>query len=215
MFNKGLQDLEGFKGWLNNKGITLAMMIPSFTRYFRAIFSKNEKLKFLKTLFVGGETLYRNDVEKLRNILSDNGVIINIYASSETYLSRAFKIKNDTFIQGNIVPVGYPIEDIEISIHDEHGKTVEHDEIGEFYISSPYMMDGYWKRPELNAKVLQTSPEYPGKKVFKSSDIGYYKSNDLLVCVGRKDSVVKPVSYTHLTLPTRCHRCRSRWSPYH
>ena len=23
------------------------------------------------------------------------------------------------------------------------------------------------------------------------------------------------VSYTHLTLPTRCHRCRSRWSPYH
>ena len=25
----------------------------------------------------------------------------------------------------------------------------------------------------------------------------------------------KTVSYTHLTLPTRCHRCRSRWSPYH
>ena len=24
-----------------------------------------------------------------------------------------------------------------------------------------------------------------------------------------------PVSYTHLTLPTRCHRCRSRWSPDH
>ena len=23
------------------------------------------------------------------------------------------------------------------------------------------------------------------------------------------------VSYTHLTLPTRCHRCRSRWSPAH
>ena len=26
---------------------------------------------------------------------------------------------------------------------------------------------------------------------------------------------VGAVSYTHLTLPTRCHRCRSRWSPYH
>ena len=26
---------------------------------------------------------------------------------------------------------------------------------------------------------------------------------------------IPPVSYTHLTLPTRCHRCRSRWSPYH
>ena len=26
---------------------------------------------------------------------------------------------------------------------------------------------------------------------------------------------MEPVSYTHLTLPTRCHRCRSRWSPDH
>ena len=25
----------------------------------------------------------------------------------------------------------------------------------------------------------------------------------------------KSVSYTHLTLPTIRHRCRSRWSPYH
>ena len=24
-----------------------------------------------------------------------------------------------------------------------------------------------------------------------------------------------PVSYTHLTLPTRIYPCRSRWSPYH
>ena len=24
-----------------------------------------------------------------------------------------------------------------------------------------------------------------------------------------------PVSYTHLTLPTKDIRCRSRWSPYH
>ena len=26
---------------------------------------------------------------------------------------------------------------------------------------------------------------------------------------------IDPVSYTHLTLPTTCTRCRSRWSPYH
>ena len=29
------------------------------------------------------------------------------------------------------------------------------------------------------------------------------------------DKVKKPVSYTHLTLPTTARRCRSRWSPYH
>ena len=29
-----------------------------------------------------------------------------------------------------------------------------------------------------------------------------------------QDRIV-PVSYTHLTLPTTCRVCRSRWSPYH
>ena len=28
-------------------------------------------------------------------------------------------------------------------------------------------------------------------------------------------STFTPVSYTHLTLPTRRDSCRSRWSPYH
>ena len=27
--------------------------------------------------------------------------------------------------------------------------------------------------------------------------------------------VIDAVSYTHLTLPTTLHECRSRWSPYH
>ena len=30
-----------------------------------------------------------------------------------------------------------------------------------------------------------------------------------------KEIAYKPVSYTHLTLPTKSDECRSRWSPYH
>ena len=42
--------------------------------------------------------------------------------------------------------------------------------------------------------------------------------NDLGVAIvdveGRK-YYAGPVSYTHLTLPTKYNSCRSRWSPYH
>ena len=31
----------------------------------------------------------------------------------------------------------------------------------------------------------------------------------------RVASCIETVSYTHLTLPTTLHECRSRWSPYH
>ena len=30
-----------------------------------------------------------------------------------------------------------------------------------------------------------------------------------------RETLYKPVSYTHLTLPTIPFECRSRWSPYH
>ena len=33
--------------------------------------------------------------------------------------------------------------------------------------------------------------------------------------VGLRLGIEKAVSYTHLTLPTTLHECRSRWSPYH
>ena len=32
-------------------------------------------------------------------------------------------------------------------------------------------------------------------------------------CTSEED--LETVSYTHLTLPTTLHECRSRWSPYH
>ena len=32
---------------------------------------------------------------------------------------------------------------------------------------------------------------------------------------GEALAYANPVSYTHLTLPTTLHECRSRWSPYH
>ena len=36
-----------------------------------------------------------------------------------------------------------------------------------------------------------------------------------LIGLDLSDKVDEAVSYTHLTLPTTCNLCRSRWSPYH
>ena len=36
-----------------------------------------------------------------------------------------------------------------------------------------------------------------------------------VICGGENYDGARPVSYTHLTLPTTRSECRSRWSPYH
>ena len=40
-------------------------------------------------------------------------------------------------------------------------------------------------------------------------------ANSLSLHIVKSSPKIKPVSYTHLTLPTMMATCRSRWSPYH
>ena len=47
-----------------------------------------------------------------------------------------------------------------------------------------------------------------------AEDLGYSIQNDGSYMVYNADGLLA-VSYTHLTLPTTCNLCRSRWSPYH
>ena len=57
---------------------------------------------------------------------------------------------------------------------------------------------------------------YYGKDIYKFRDIPIYKNSWFNSDVKyKKTNNLKAVSYTHLTLPTIRHRCRSRWSPYH
>ena len=57
----------------------------------------------------------------------------------------------------------------------------------------------------LNAKI------YVDKSGLLNYTNSVLASTDAYICNSRP----RPVSYTHLTLPTTAYRCRSRWSPYH
>ena len=62
-----------------------------------------------------------------------------------------------------------------------------------------------WVTKSKSAEVLTT-------QVFRS---GMSASVCVLGVAWLGTTFINPVSYTHLTLPTTLHECRSRWSPYH
>ena len=68
-------------------------------------------------------------------------------------------------------------------------------EFGEF--ARPYINEG-WEKAEYQIPVVAEA----GKR-------GLFR--DAIEIEGEPHTV----SYTHLTLPTTLHECRSRWSPYH
>ena len=59
----------------------------------------------------------------------------------------------------------------------------------------------------------ETYPEFSGK-----IQDSYIEGYDPVSYSAPHSSLLRTstsVSYTHLTLPTTLHECRSRWSPYH
>ena len=70
------------------------------------------------------------------------------------------------------------------------------------------------EEPQNHAKVSQIVLERAKRIVEQGKDVVILL--DSLTRLSRAYNLtITPVSYTHLTLPTTRHQCRSRWSPYH
>jgi amino acid adenylation domain-containing protein len=193
IFDLRRDNFTEFSKWLRQEKINIALMIPSVLRQFTAALGTGRRFPQLNRLLLGGETLYRNDVEKIREHLKPEAVIYNIYASSEAYLARAYKIEADTLIKGNIVPIGYAVPGIEITIENPDGQRADPFKTGEICISGKYLATGYQGQDALAAEDFRENDD--GTKSFRSKDMGFKLPDGCVSIIGRSDSMVKLRGY--------------------
>mgnify|MGYP001813455239 CR=1 FL=1 len=105
----------------------------------------------------------------------------------------------------------------------EYQEWIEDDKIVTDKTKDPVIVSEYkiirpYNRPVSNNGTLRVQCKRKVRKVVVASN-GVVTSEDTEdetdLFVMSFTNQVTPVSYTHLTLPTRCHRCRSRWSRSH
>ena len=80
-----------------------------------------------------------------------------------------------------------------------------------------FKYDVYGKVENKEIKILELIP-IKRRYVIKLKDDEVSSAKQLIDLLNHGTTLQeleKPVSYTHLTLPTTSRRCRSRWSPYH
>jgi len=190
LYNIKSNMLSVFLHWFEKEKISVSMMIPSFLRHVLAVIENKKTLGHLRNLIIGGESLYRSDVEKLRKFLKKNTSIINILASTETYVCCALVFDSDTLLKGNNIPVGYPVKDMDIAIIDENGNNADINKIGKIRISSKYISTGYWN-DDLNRDIICREKEDKDIVTFNSSDLGYIMEDGCIVHVGREENFIK------------------------
>ncbi len=183
--------LAGLEEWLLKEEITVYHSVSSVFRHFIPIIKGSTLFPSIRLLIFGGERVPYKNITMAWKHFSEHMVILTGLGSTETGTVRYFVINCETQIENQIVPIGYPVEDMEVLLLDENEQPVPHGEIGEICIKSRYIANQYWNLPELSKKVFKVFEDQENQILYKSGDLGLLTNDNLLIHKGRKDNQVK------------------------
>jgi amino acid adenylation domain-containing protein len=127
-----------------------------------------------------------------RELLPRVGELWNGYGPTETTVWSSFQ----RVLQADgPVPIGHPIANTQIHVVDAQLRTLPVGVIGELYIGGEGVTSGYHGRPDLTAERFLPDPHRPGHAWYKTGDLGRWRADGVLECLGRSDHQVKVRGY--------------------
>ncbi|HTF98518.1 MAG TPA: amino acid adenylation domain-containing protein [Cellvibrio sp.] len=139
---------------------------------------------------IGGEVLDSESVFKWKAVFP-NARFINEYGPTETVVGCTIYDVKDKVI--GPIPIGKPIDNMEVLILDSQLKPVSVGCIGEIYIGGEGLALGYRNLLSQTTDRFIAHPlaQNVGGKLYKAGDLAYYLPDGNMVCIGRADSQVK------------------------
>ena len=107
--------------------------------------------------------------------------VLEGYGLSETSPVASFNRRDRRRKPGSI---GLPVDGVEMRVVDEAGAEVGHGEVGEIAIRGHNVMNGYWRRPDATAEVLDCDGW------FRTGDMGRVDEDGYFFIVDRKKELV-------------------------
>jgi amino acid adenylation domain-containing protein len=151
------------------------------------LISDNSNLDFLavlKVIILGGEALPHAFMQKLKSMT--NARIFNAYGPTETTVwSSICDLQSDT------VMIGRPIANTQIYILDRNINLLPIGIPGDIYIAGEGISSGYFKNSALTDERFIFNHFMNFGKMYKTGDVGYWKSRGEIVYIGRNDSQIK------------------------
>jgi long-chain acyl-CoA synthetase len=85
--------------------------------------------------------------------------------------------------RGRLGSVGLPVPGVELNVLDDDDRQLPHGEVGEICCRSRFLMQGYWRAPDLTAEAMRGG-------WFHTGDLGYVDGDGYLYVVDRKKDLI-------------------------
>jgi len=186
-FDVPKEGADRIAGWLRREAITIYHSVPSL---FRHVATSGESFPALRIIRLEGDRASTRDVELYRKHFSATCTLVNGLGATECGIVRQYFVRAETPAPEGVVPIGYPVEDMEILLLDESGDAVGAGQVGEIAVRSRYLVPGYWRQPELTAAAFAVD-RAGGLRTYRTGDLGRMRPDGCLEHLGRKDSQAK------------------------
>jgi acyl-coenzyme A synthetase/AMP-(fatty) acid ligase len=160
--------------------------------------SKERLFPAMQIVRLGGDSLYRSDWELFTERFPEHCVFMNFYGGSEMSTSACFYMDAQSQLPDGVLPVGFALDDVEISVVDGDGMETRVESsgslsaaLGEIVLKSPYLSPGYWNNADATNVAFDVIDASTGTRRYKTGDLGTIRQGQGLVHAGRGDSQVK------------------------
>ena len=174
--------------WLREEQITIYHSVPTI---FRSFLSGDARFPDVRCIRLEGDRSSRVDVDLFRRHFEPGCLLVNGLGTTETGIARQFFIDHDTEVDDGVLPVGYAVRDVDVSLLDPGGDEVEIGQVGEIAVRSAYLASGYWGRPDLTEAAFRPDPAGGRARVYRTGDMGRMRADGCLEYLGRTDFVLK------------------------
>lgn len=189
-------DLEGeglqrLKPWLRDERITIYHSTPTLYRHAFKDIPEGTDLDCLRLVVLGGEETSRHDVARFRERFPPGAILVNGFGPTECTLGLQNLLDHHTELRSGAVPIGYPVDGIEVTLAGRDGQPAEAGDDGEIVLRGAQLAIGYWGKPELTAEAFLPDPGHAGARAYRTGDLGRRAAGGTLEYRGRRDLQVK------------------------
>jgi amino acid adenylation domain-containing protein len=188
-----LFDADALFSWFERQRITVAHLTPAFGQILLAGADERRTLTSLRRMYWGGDVLSRRLVRAIRRI-APQAEHTNFYGATETPQAMAYfdLAERDEPDDDAPIPLGRGIADAQLLVIDQELRLCAPGELGEIWIRSPYLSEGYLDAQETAARFV-TNPFRASAedRCYRTGDLGRYREDGAVVFAGRLDHQLK------------------------
>ena len=173
---------------IESQSVTVMHFVPSMLE----LYLKHDQSRFshqVRYVFCSGEALVASQVLEFHR-QAPNAQLHNLYGPTEAAIDVTyFHCRQEESCPS--VPIGRPIQNIELFVLDAAMRLCPAAAEGELYIGGVGLASGYLNQPALTAERFVEHPFSPGEKLYKTGDLVRYRADGNLEYLGRLDDQVK------------------------